>query len=58
MIYIYGLLSGFFESQQIMQAEPWSGEVAQQPWLGLRNEQQDNVVYVDFKAIREAEEGT
>ncbi|WP_256378895.1 hypothetical protein [Bradyrhizobium sp. Ai1a-2] len=40
-----------------MRAELRHWDVAQQPWRETMKEQEDNVVYVDFKKIREAEEG-
>ncbi|MGX9431946.1 MULTISPECIES: hypothetical protein [Bradyrhizobium] len=58
MIYIYGLLSSLFEFQQTMHGRAWHSDAAQQRWLEATREPENKVVYVDFKAIREAKEGT
>ncbi|WP_157088305.1 hypothetical protein [Bradyrhizobium jicamae] len=57
MIYIYGLLSGLLELQKIMEAEGRYSDIAQQPSLKAIRKSEDNVIYVDFKSVGEAEEG-
>ncbi|MFB9263101.1 hypothetical protein ACFFWD_07955 [Bradyrhizobium erythrophlei] len=56
MIDIYGFLSRLFEMQQLMQPKKWYFNVALKAQLAPMNESRDNVIYVDFKAIREAKE--
>ncbi|MGY3622250.1 hypothetical protein [Bradyrhizobium sp. USDA 10063] len=57
MIYIGDFLSVLFAMQQIMYAGGWHWYIAQQRWLESMNDPEDNVVYVDFKAVRQAKQG-
>ncbi|WP_342710133.1 MULTISPECIES: hypothetical protein [unclassified Bradyrhizobium] len=50
MMDICGFLSRWF-------AEEWYGNAALRTELTPVNEWRDNVIYVDFKAVREAKEG-
>lgn len=57
MIDICGLLSRLFEMQQIIQAREWCRNAVSGAHPPPLNELFDNVICVDFKAIREAKEG-
>ncbi|TWB93121.1 hypothetical protein FBZ93_111160 [Bradyrhizobium macuxiense] len=57
MIDIRGLLSRLFEMQQLVQAGEWYRNVVSKTQMAPLSESRNNVIYVDFKAIREAKEG-
>ncbi|OKO81916.1 hypothetical protein AC628_05720 [Bradyrhizobium sp. NAS96.2] len=57
MIDICGLLSRLFEMRQIIQTREWCRNAVSKAQMAPLSESRDNVIYVDFKAIREAKEG-
>ncbi|KWV54743.1 hypothetical protein AS156_06670 [Bradyrhizobium macuxiense] len=57
MIDICGLLGRLFELRQLIQAGEWYRSVMSKTQLAPLGELRSNVIYVDFKAIREAKEG-
>jgi hypothetical protein len=56
MSYIYAFLSEWFECEKMMQAETWRRYLALQRSIEAVTEPEENVVYVDFKGLREARE--
>lgn len=57
MIYIYGLLKMLLELDKVTLAKGRCGDIAQQRLLEAIKVSDGNVVYVNFKGIRQAEEG-